>query len=440
MGLRGSGLDICANLIENQPFTLMFCVVTAVFRDLGWRWHMHELLTQLSGLDAGAEAAVRIISSYDTLIDRRVPFGALTRATAALAQCAAGISRPHHPVVRFGPDGKQLDGVYPEVSRTLRWGEGLSVWLERSGPPWDLDDLILERFAMAARILMPGPPPAAQDLADPALIEILISDSQCAEDRARAARLLGLDPSRSIRVVAVATTDAQDAATAAVGLVAAFRPTTTRAAAIGSIAAVVIPPTRSGSATDSGLRTTSNIVAGVGGSVLPHRARQSWLQGQVALRFAVADTAYAIVHHDDLGALTLLADIPSDRLAANPDVRTLATHAETDSGRMDLAAVAALCRTGSLRRAAVALHMHHSTVAARVARAEQKVGLDLGSPEGMLRTSIALHALRLLDSPAVYHRDEPAQPPCVSDTADNPDSRRSRHYDSFVEDGAEPHR
>ena len=396
----GPGLDICATLVENRPFTLLFCVVTAVFRELGWRWHMHELLTQLSGLDAGAEAAVRVISSYDTLIDRRVPFGALTRATAALAQCAAGISRPHHPVVRFGPDGKQLDGVHPDVSRALRWGEGLSVWLERSGPPRDLDDLILERFAMAARILMPTPPPAAQDLADPALIEILLSDSHCAEDRARAAQLLGLDPSRLIRVGAVATTDARDVATAAVELVATSRSATTRVAAIGSIAAVVLPPTQSRPATDPGSRIDPTTVAGVGGSVLPHRARQSWAQAQVALRFAVADTAHAIVDHDDLGALALLADIPSDRLVANPDVQALATHAATDSGRMDLAAVAALCRTGSLRRAAVALHMHHSTVAARVARAEQKVGLDLGSSEGVLRTSIALHALRLLDSPA----------------------------------------
>lgn len=361
---------------------------------------MHGLLTQLAGLDTGAEAAVRIIASYDTLIDGRAPIGALTRATASLAHCAAGISRPHHPVIRFAPDGRQLDDAHPDVSRALRWGEGLSVWLERSGPPHPHDDLILERFAIAARLLMtPTERLAPRGLADPALIEVLLSGSHCTEDRARAVRLLGLDPARSIRVVAVASADGLDAAAAARALFAgtAHRLGTARVATIGSLATVVLQP-RSGTGAEwaGAPPHAPNVVAGLGGPVLPHSARQSWIQGQLALRFAVAGTTSAVIDYDELGALALLADIPSDRLATNPDVKALALHAETESGRTDLEALEALCRAGSLRQAAAALHMHHSTVATRVARVEQKTGWNLGAPEGTLRASIALQALRFL--------------------------------------------
>lgn len=69
---------------------------------------------------------------------------------------------------------------------------------------------------------------------------------------------------------------------------------------------------------------------------------------------------------------------------------------------MDLEAAEALCRNGSLRQAAASLHMHHSTVATRIARVEQKMGWDLGSPSSVLRASIALQARQFLSRPAEH--------------------------------------
>lgn len=257
---------------------------------------------------------------------------------------------------------------------------------------------------MAARLLTTPPARLApQDLADPALIEILLSDSHCSEDRARAIRLLGLDPARPIEVVAVATTDGQDAAAAAVALVGSSRVGPVRVASISALAAVILPARPDGSGT-IGERLVhpcaTNTVAGVGAAVLPHHARQSWIQGRLALRFAVAGTVSSIVDYGELGALALLADIPSERLTANPDVQALALHTGTDAGRVDVEVLEALCRTGSLRQAATVLHMHHSSVASRIARLERIFGWDLGTPAGTLRASIALQALRFLDSPA----------------------------------------
>lgn len=366
---------------------------------------MDRLLVKLSGLDAGAEAAVRIIAAFDRLVERQVPVGALTRSAAALARCAAGIGSPDDAVVRFAPNGDRLDDAYPDVWQPRRCGGGVTVWLERPGVPDELDDVILERFALAACALAPSRRRLQpRGVADPALTEVLISGSHSPEDRARAIRLLGLDPHRPVRVVAVATAGAEDAEAAAIALVSRGSSAVgrTRVAAIGSLAVAVLQPRSDPSAVVSSLRgSPGNAVApqtsaGVGGSVPPHLARQSWLQARLALRFAEAGTASAVIDHDQLGAVALLADVPSDRLAANPDVVALAELAATEGGRIELEAVDALCRTGSLRQAAVSLHMHHSTVAARITRAEQKLGWNLAAPSDTLRASIALHALHLL--------------------------------------------
>ncbi|MCA1007086.1 LysR family transcriptional regulator [Rhodococcus hoagii] len=376
---------------------------------------MDRLLAKLSGLDAGAEAAVRVIAAFDRLVERQVPIGALTRATAALAQCVAGISRPDGAVVRFAPNGDRLDDGCPDVRSPRRCADGITVWLERSGTPDELDDLILERFTLAACALMPHRKRLQpRDIADPALTEVLISGSHSPEDRARAIRLLGLDPYRPVRVVAVATTGGEDADAAAAALVSRGPSAVgrTRVAAVGSLAAAILQPRSDPSTVVSDLRGAPgdpfapHTLAGVGGAVLPHLARQSWLQGKLALRFAEAGTVSAVVDHDQLGALALLADVPSDRLAANPDVVALAELAATDGGRLELEAVDALCRTGSLRQAAASLHMHHSTVAARITRAERKLGWNFAAPSDTLRASIALHALQLLRSSV----DERASP------------------------------
>jgi DNA-binding PucR family transcriptional regulator len=70
------------------------------------------------------------------------------------------------------------------------------------------------------------------------------------------------------------------------------------------------------------------------------------------------------------------------RLAATPDqVRTLD----------------AWCDSGSLRRAAELLHLHHSSVARRIDQLARTLGIDLTQPTGRLRASLALTTWRLLN-------------------------------------------
>ncbi|WP_261994038.1 helix-turn-helix domain-containing protein [Streptomyces sp. t39] len=122
-------------------------------------------------------------------------------------------------------------------------------------------------------------------------------------------------------------------------------------------------------------------------------------EARAALRFAAAGPpGGAVADHDELGPVALLADIPVERLRAQADVRRLA--ALVDGGRGGqggelLAALAAFCRTGTLRQAAAELHLHHSSVAARLARVEKGLGWRLRDPGDRFRAQLALYAVRL---------------------------------------------
>jgi hypothetical protein len=171
---------------------------------------MEALALRLSHLDSHADGAIRVIMFYDTLIRRRVDLPALARASAGLAECVAGIrlhgsGRP----IRVSPDGRPASVPPPPASSTapitLDEEEIGQVWLERPGPPGPLDDLLLERFAIAAAAVVERYGPARTTMADPALVELVISSGSDEAARARALRLLGFAADLPVRVAAVRT-------------------------------------------------------------------------------------------------------------------------------------------------------------------------------------------------------------------------------------------
>ena len=133
---------------------------------------------------------------------------------------------------------------------------------------------------------------------------------------------------------------------------------------------------------------------GVGGAVDGRDARRSWQQAIVAHRFADA-VIEPLVAHEDLGPLTLLAEIDADRLSADRDVRALDDLARTRGGADDIATLEAFCRTGSLRQAARLLHRHHSSVASRLSHVADAMGWHLDDPTDRFRARFTLLAHRL---------------------------------------------
>ncbi|MFI9150171.1 helix-turn-helix domain-containing protein [Streptomyces sp. NPDC053367] len=347
---------------------------------------MEALAVRLSGLDPYVDGAIRIVAFYDTLMRRRVDLPALARASAGLAECVAGI-RLHGTgrTVRMAPDGTAAsDPAAPATTTvpiTLDEEEIGTVWLERSGPAANaLDDVVLDRLALAVAAAVERYGPARTTMADPALVELVISPDSDEAARARALRLLGFAAGVPVRVVAVRSALPLDRIG---GLICPGRPV--KAAPLADVGVLLATGV-------DAARFPAEVRAGIGSATTP---ALSWRQARTALRFTSAREP--VVEHAGLGALALLAELPAKALRANPDVAAIARVA---SGPDDLATLDAYCTTGSLRRAADLLHLHHSSVARRVDQLAKALALDLTDPAGLTRARLALAAWRLLDDAA----------------------------------------
>jgi sugar diacid utilization regulator len=263
-----------------------------------------------------------------------------------------------------------------------------------------------------------GPRTSGNLLADPALTEVMMSADVSSADWHRAHRLLGLAPRLPLRVVAVSVALTRNPVGEAQKLVEqAPRMATVRIAPMGQLALMLLQPRRGSASPVSDLCTVlrqshprrfadGSLRVGVGGCVAPMAAEKSWEQALLALRFTAppasgtpALPARALVNYDKLGVFALLAKIPRADLRNQPDVMALDMLAKTDLGDADIAALEAFCRTGSLRSAAQALYVHHSTVADRLARASGMLGWHFDDPADRFRAQFALCARRLADSP-----------------------------------------
>ncbi|MEV6395511.1 helix-turn-helix domain-containing protein [Streptomyces sp. NPDC051907] len=343
---------------------------------------MEALAVRLSGLDSYVDGAIRIIDFYDTLMRRRVDLPALARASAGLAECVAGFQlHGTGRVVRVSPDGRPAPTPPPPASTTvpitLDEEEIGTVWLERPGPPNSLDEVLLDRLAIATAAAVERYGPARTTMADPALVELAISSDTDEVARSRALRLLGFTADLPVRVVAVRSQLPLDQIGS---LLCPARPV--KAASVADVGVIL-------TTTVDLDRLPEGVRAGLGGAESPD---QSWQQARTALRFTTA--RQPVVSYGDLGALALLAEVSQDTVRGNADIAAIARVAGNPE---DLETLDAYCATGSLRRAAGLLHLHHSSVARRVDQIAKTLGIELTEPPGLIRAALALTAWRLLD-------------------------------------------
>ena len=284
-------------------------------------------------------------------------------------------------VIRFSPDGREActppAPASATVPVTLDEEEIGTAWLERPGPRGALDELLLERLAIAAAAVVERYGPARTTMADPALVELAIGADSDEAARARALRLLGFPADLPVRVVAVRSQLPLNQ----VGLLVCPDRLVKAAplAGVGVILAATVDPAR----------FPAGVRAGIGAADSPDL---SWQQARTALRFTTA--RQPIVRYAGLGALALLAQVPQDAARDNADVAAITRMASTPE---DLETLDAYCTAGSLRRAADLLHLHHSSVARRLEQIGKTLGIELTEPTGLTRASLALTAWRLLN-------------------------------------------
>ncbi|HEX6354554.1 helix-turn-helix domain-containing protein [Actinophytocola sp.] len=306
---------------------------------------MKGLLLRLSALDANAENAVRVISFFDELVAGRVDVDTLVRAASQLAECPTGIGEPvpATAAVRYLPDGTP-------------------VWLGRSAPGLALDEILLERLAIAAAILLDHTSAPPTGLGDAALVELALSTAAGEAERSRALHLLGLRPQAKLAVLA------------------SVRPLEVggHTAELGALHAVLLP----GAVPDLDLEADMRVGVATGTGI---DAPEAWRQARTAVRFA--GYGPRVVRWADLGALAVLASLRLADIAEVEDVAALDRLAE-DQDTIEV--LKAFCVTDSVRKAAALVYRHHSTVAARLVAAEARLGFSLSTTEGRRRLDLAL--------------------------------------------------
>ena len=335
---------------------------------------MQGLLLRLSQLDADAENAVRVIGFFDKLVTERVSLDSVVRNTAALAECPVGISSPGHGVsLQAAPDADPTTcPIVPKgAARQELEGETV-VWVARTGAPTPLDGMLLERFAITVAVRLDHMSVPHPQLGDPALVELVLSENTGVAERSRALRLLGLNPTVELRVLAGTGANAFKRPVAKLGSVWAALHT--------GQAPTLVP-------------TGDRIGVGPPGPAI--EVARSWRAACRALRFAT--TSKPVVHWEQLGCLEVLARLDHADLTQLADLAALDQLAAEPQGNEMLLMLDAICTTGSARKAAEATHCHHSTICARLNYAESVLKFPLNAPAGRFRLHLAL-VLRTLQS------------------------------------------
>jgi len=344
---------------------------------------MKDLVVRLSALDPDAGAAVRVIAYFDQLVDARAGLATIVRGAAVLTGCPARLADRERGVdLRVDPDGRRGVPDRPPdpswLSTPVAAGGSAVLWLERPGPAGPVEAMVLERAATAARAVLDRTRGRAPAQTDEAAVEVLIDESAPPEARRHAARSLGLPESGLARAVAME------------GGGARIEPAT---------AGHDQEPWNPGHGTgDSAIAPR----AGVGTAVPVLSLPASWDAARTALRLTAEgtdeDPGPRVVHADELGGLALLADSVGPATPPVPDV--LALEQAAAAAPWMLSTLYAVVTSTSLRAAAAALRVHHSTLQDRIVHAERLLGWPVREPQGQFRLHLALVLHRLRHHPA----------------------------------------
>lgn len=341
---------------------------------------------RLSQLGSGAEAVLRIVAHFDALVEASADPETVIRSAESVAECPVEV--------------RWASATEPEVA------------LDRAGDAaHPLDGALVDRVRHALRMAASRVGARVQ-LGDPALLELVVSDNELPAERTRAIRLLGLDETREIRVLAVSAGSPAEALRV---VVRELGDQPVRSVAIGADTALLCYSSEDARTLSD--RLDAAIIAafppplpahigrgpwvGIGAKTTVFGAAASWRQAQRGLRFA-SSTHYGrrAVAYERLSALELLADLPSEQVLRHHDVARINAIAATPAGAHDVDTTEAFCVLGSLRRTAAQLHLHHSTVAARITHVEAAMGWDLADPIDRFTATLVLFVRRIALSSA----------------------------------------
>ena len=353
-------------------------------------------MLKLLNVDAAGERALRVVAYFDQLVANNPDLDSVVRATALIADCPAGLDlRERGILLRFNTEGAPLAGTgipTDQASLTGEAGGRGSVWLERGGASRELDEFIVERFALTvSTVLMRERPPSELDFAsgfaDPALAQMLVNDRVSEAERSRAARLMGLQASGTVQLIALEPGRDESLEQITLRLRESWQ-LPLHVAELSQHLALVVVVTRE-PVTWSSDAAVGRAASGPVVELL--QAPRSWSVARETLRFAGAGSTWPrVLDSEQLGVIRLLGLLDPAVVAAHPDVARIERLAAQPGGSETIGILDHFLHADSLRSAARAANFHHSSLQSRITRIGSSLGIDLKTASGRERANLAL--------------------------------------------------
>lgn len=351
---------------------------------------MQGLMYRLAELDADSAGLVRVIDYFDTLVRHGADTASLLRASAQLADCVAGIEiaepgRSHKNLRRCDPRGRWSPEpqLAPSIVRDIAVDDEVlgTVWIERHGANLPLDEMLVDRMALTAAIILRPrrlltEAEHTHNLFFP-MDELAVLTS-CAG--------LGLDPAASVRIIVSTTNEI-----ARLQFSRDCAPGRATGIEVGSECLNLVTGSFTHSREFSDIAKATPVRAGI--SLAAAASEIHTLIGTARFARSQSSPTTPIVNADDLGALILLA--PGTRIEHTriPDLVRAREFRETKDGTELLETLRVYLRSGTLRAAADCLHLHHSSVAHRLAKLSHHIGFHVDTIENRARATAMMMVL-----------------------------------------------
>lgn len=401
---------------------------------------MRRLMQRASTVDAETELSLRIIDRFDRLVADRASIDVLCAHAAEVTGRSVGVDEwLTGAQLVHGASGAHVDDAARHVravhaaaisarlrgrlATSLELGDGRTVlaasveqaagrsgvaWADGAGmEAWSIaDQIAVERLALAvsARALEEHDRTSAREPAS-APLHVLLSEPCGLEPARQLARQAGLDPLASLVVAVVCDrprgTHSPETLLATVLRRMAEASVPARAALVDGEVVVVTDGTTAWRPT---LERVARDVDGQGWSIhigASERSRADELTLAIAqarqalLLGTLLGGTSGVTESADLGILRLLASIPSEQARRDEDFKRIEALDGSSAGVTDLELLATYCDTGSLRKTAERLFLHHTSVHYRVKRLERVLGFDLSSSRGRMRALLAVRLLQI---------------------------------------------
>lgn len=340
---------------------------------------MQGLVWRLKALDPEASESLKVIAYFDALVDGHASAQVVLSGAAVLSGCPAGYATDGN-TVRVDASGTKTDVGAPAPGAPdggwpgHAFGDGGRVWIERTGPAFANDEMILERVAIALGISFDRTSPVA---ASRRAVETLLDGAAPLDRRMDAVAMLHLDRQTSYRVVAVpVSTDMAG-------------PSAVIYTAVGPVRAAVLRFSTPEAMDAQNPQPGST--AGVGLATTPESLHRSWATALLALRLTSPRHPRQLA--DDLGSLLVFAEAANASSYETPDLTALKRL--LTSQPKALALLESIAETTSLRAVAEEIGLHHSSVQTRAAEYSTALGFDIRTAAGRVRLSLVLILWRL---------------------------------------------